>query len=157
MKYLLIKYGKHPFVVNLLLASVVSCIILYVTLEWLDSYTLHNKAVIVPDVRGLQVEKASRFLYSSGLRYNVIDSVFSKNVKPGAIVEILPAVGSKVKTGRIIFITVNAFSSQMAMIPEVKDVSFRQAHAMLKVRGFESIEIEYVSGIYKDLVVGVEL
>ncbi|MDR1939083.1 MAG: PASTA domain-containing protein [Tannerellaceae bacterium] len=157
MKDFLIKWGKHPVVVNLLLAMFASCVVIYITLKWLDAYTLHNKAVIVPDVKGLQVEEAGRLLVNRGLNYSVIDSVFSKNVRPGAIVEVLPSTGSKVKEGRIVFITVNAQSSQMAAIPEVRDLSVRQAYALLKARGFESIETEYISGKFKDLAVGVEL
>jgi len=65
--------------------------------------------------------------------------------------------GSKVKEGRIVFVTVNALTSQMATIPEVEDLSFRQAYAILRARGFEKIEIEYVPGDFKDLALGVEL
>ena len=50
-----------------------------------------------------------------------------------------------------------ALTSQMASIPEVEDLSFRQAYAILRARGFEKIEIEYVSGEFKDLALGVEL
>ena len=42
-------------------------------------------------------------------------------------------------------------------IPEVEDLSFRQAYAILRARGFEKIEIEYVPGDFKDLALGVEL
>jgi len=38
----------------------------------------------------------------------------------------------------------------------VKDLSFRQAQALLQATGFTSVEIEYVPGDYKDLVIGVE-
>lgn len=151
------KLLKNPLVVTLLLAVFVSCTILYATLKWLDSYTRHNEAVIVPDVKGLNIEEAARFFDSNGLRYSVIDSVFSKSVKPGAIVEIMPVTGSKVKEGRIVFITVNAMTSQMAEVPEVEDLSFRQAYALLRARGFEKIETVYVPGVYKDLAIGVEL
>ena len=65
--------------------------------------------------------------------------------------------GSKVKEGRIVFVTVNALTSQMATIPEVEDLSFRQAYAILRARGFEKIEIEYFPGDFKDLALGVEL
>lgn len=157
MKDFLKKVIKNPFVVTILLVIVVSCVILYGTLKWLDSYTRHNEAVIVPDVKGLKVDEAAPFFNSNGLRYSVIDSVFSKSVKPGAIVEVTPAVGSKVKEGRIVFITVNAMTSQMAEIPEVEDLSYRQAYAQLKARGFERIETVYVPGVYKDLAIGVEL
>ena len=103
------------------------------------------------------MQEAAQFFKSNNLRYSVIDSVFSKNVKPGAIVELVPKAGSKVKEGRIVFITVNAETAQMGLIPDVEDLSFRQAYAMLKARGFEQIEIEYVPGDYKALALAVEL
>lgn len=136
---------------------VVSFVVIWGVLKWLDVYTHHNKAVIVPDVKGLPIEEAGAFLQNSGLRYNVIDSVFSKDVAPGAIVEIIPTAGSKVKEGRILFVTINATTSQMAEIPEVEDLSFRQAYAILKSRGFTNIETKYVPGVYRDLALGIEM
>ena len=157
MSNFFVKLIKNPFVINLLLVIVVSCGVVYGVLAWLDSYTRHNKAVVVPDVKGMKLEDAAEFFGNNKLRYNVIDSVFSKDVKPGAIVELVPMAGSKVKEGRIVFVTVNALTSQMATIPEVEDLSFRQAYAILRARGFEKIEIEYVPGDFKDLALGVEL
>lgn len=148
---------KNPFVGNLLLAVVVACGLVYGALRWLDVYTRHGEAVEVPDVKGLKMDEATGVLEQSGLQYNVIDSVFSKDVEPGAIVELVPSAGQKVKEGRIVFITVNALTSQMATIPEVEDLSLRQAYALLKARGFERIDVEYVAGDYKDLAVAVEL
>lgn len=157
MNNFFVKLIKNPYVLNLLLAVVVVCGLIYGSLKWLDKYTRHNEAVVVPDVKGLKVEDAAEFFKNNNLRYNVIDSVFSKEVDPGAIVELVPAAGSKVKEGRIVFITVNALTSQMATIPEVEDLSFRQAYALLRARGFENVEIEYVPGDYKDLAVSVDL
>lgn len=157
MNNFFVKLIKNPYVLNLLLAVVVACGLIYGTLKWLDKYTRHNEAVVVPDVKGLKVEEAAEFFKNSNLRYNVIDSVFSKDVSPGAIVELVPSAGSKVKEGRIVFITVNALTSQMATIPEVEDLSFRQAYALLRARGFENVEIEYVPGDFKDLAVSVDL
>ena len=101
MKDFLVKLIKNPYVLNLLLAVVVACALVFGTLKWLDSYTRHNEAVVVPDVKGLGMEEAAEFFKNSNLRYNVIDSVFSKDVKPGAIVELVPMAGSKVKEGRM--------------------------------------------------------
>lgn len=157
MNNFFVKLIKNPYVLNLLLAVVVACALIYGTLVWLDKYTRHNEAVVVPDVKGLKIEEAAEFFKNNNLRYNVIDSVFSKDVDPGAIVELVPSAGSKVKEGRIVFITVNALTSQMATIPEVEDLSFRQAYALLKARGFEKVEIEYVPGNFKDLAVSVDL
>ncbi len=157
MSSFLVRLVKNPFVGNLLLAVVVACGLVYGALRWLDVYTRHGEAVEVPDVKGLKMDEATGILEQSGLQYNVIDSVFSKDVEPGAIVELVPSAGQKVKEGRIVFITVNALTSQMATIPEVEDLSLRQAYALLKARGFERIDVEYVAGDYKDLAVAVEL
>lgn len=154
MSNFFVKLIKNPFVINLLLVIVVSCGVVYGVLAWLDSYTRHNQAVVVPDVKGMKLEDAAEFFGNNKLRYNVIDSVFSKDVAPGSIVELVPGVGSKVKEGRIVFVTINALTSQMAVIPEVEDLSFRQAYALLRARGFSSVEIEYVPGDYKDLAMG---
>ena len=155
MKNFLVKLLTNAFVVNIAIAIVFVFGVMYATLKWLDVYTKHNQAVVVPDVKGLTVDKAAPFMESSGLRYEIIDSVFSKKVVPGSIVELMPEAGSKVKEGRIVYITVNALTSQMAIVPRVKDLSYRQAYAMLKAAGFKSIEIEYVPGEYKDLVMGI--
>lgn len=157
MKDFLVKLIKNPFILNLLLAIVVTGVLVVGTLKWLDVYTRHNEAVVVPDVKGMTITESAEFFKNNQLRYNVIDSVYSKDVKPGAIVDLKPKAGSKVKEGRIVFVTVNAETSQMATIPEVEDLSFRQAYAILRARGFEQIEIEYVPGEYKDLALAVEL
>ena len=151
-----IKILKHPIVVSILLAVLIIWGLIYGTLVWLDSYTRHNEAVVVPDVKGMTIEEAGRSLDERGLRYNIIDSVFSKDVPPGAIVEVVPAPDSKVKVGRILFVTINANTSQMAIIPEVADLSFRQAYALLRSLGFSHVEVKYVPGDYKDLAMGVE-
>lgn len=151
-----IKIIKNPFVASFLLAITIVFGLIFGTLRWLDSYTRHNEAVVVPDVKGLTIEQAMPFLNEKGIRYNIIDSVFSKDVEPGAIVEIVPNSGSKVKRGRIVFVTINANTSQMAVIPEVEDLSFRQAYALLRSLGFSSVEVKYVPGDYRDLAIGVE-
>ncbi len=157
MNKFLAKLIKKPFVVNLLLMLAVLLLVLFGTMKWLEHYTRHNEAVTVPDVKGLTMEDAASFFENNGLRYHIIDSVFSKDVAPGTIVELTPNVGSKVKEGRIVYVTLNALTSQMEIIPDVEDMSFRQAYALLRARGFDSVEIEYVPGDFKDLAIAVEL
>lgn len=152
-----LKIGKNPFVVSILLVILITWGLIYGTLLWLDSYTRHNQAVVIPDVKGLTIEKAEPLLAEKGIRYNIIDSVFSKDVSPGAIVELVPEPGSKVKEGRIVFVTINAKTSQMAIMPEVQDLSFRQAYALLRSLGFTSVEVKYIPAEYTNLAIGVEM
>ena len=150
------KFIKNPITINVLLIIVVGLLLVYGTLKWLDVYTLHNQAVTVPNVKGLQVKDAELFFNNNNLKYDVVDSVYSKDTPPGAIVEIVPAAGSRVKEGRMVFLTINAFSAQTAIMPNVQDVSYRQALATLNAAGFNNIQIKYIPGQYKDLTIDVE-
>jgi beta-lactam-binding protein with PASTA domain len=134
----------------------VSILLVYGTLKYIDTYTNHNQAVVVPDIRGLQVVDAEPFLEQNLLRYTIIDSVYSKDVAPGAIVELTPEANAKVKKNRIIYITINANTEKTVFLPEVKDFSFREAYARLKSLGFKDVELKYVSGEFRDLTIGVE-
>ena len=150
------KFFKLPVYIHLLAIMVIGCIVVYVVLKGIDSYTNHNQAVKVPDVRGLQIEDAVPFLDENFLAYIIIDSIHTKELPPGAIVELMPEANSKVKKNRIIYITVNAKSEETVPIPEVSDISYRQAYALLKARGFTEVEGKYVSSDFRDLTLGVE-
>jgi len=91
------KLIKDTLVINILLIFTASLALIYGTLKWLDIYTNHNQVVLVPDVKGLKLSDAIPFFESNGLRYNIIDSVYSNTVAPGAIVEMTPGAGSKKK------------------------------------------------------------
>ncbi|MDD6209523.1 MAG: PASTA domain-containing protein [Bacteroidales bacterium] len=140
---------------HILISFVVLFILVCGVLAALHFYTRHDQSIKVPDVKGLDMNEAAPFFDASQLSYEVIDSVFSKSNAPGSIVETIPAPGSKVKQGRKIFVTINAYSTQTGLIPSVADVSFRQVQAMLQGLGFENVQVEYVPGEYRDLVIGI--
>lgn len=140
---------------NLLLLVVVTGLLIWGVMVWLNSYTMHNQAIVVPDVKGLQEEEAGPILRKNKLRYQVVDSVYSRTVEPGAVVEQIPAAESKVKENRIVFLTVNARNSQTVELPDVLEISQRQALASLRSIGFVVDSVEYVPYEYKDLVVNV--
>ncbi|MEG0948590.1 MAG: PASTA domain-containing protein [Bacteroidales bacterium] len=154
-KQVIKSFATNIIVRNILLLVVVTGLLIWGVLYWLDSYTLHNQAILVPDVKGLQEEVAAPILKKSKLRYQVVDSVYSRTVEPGAIVEQIPAAESKVKQNRIVFLTVNAKTSQTVELPDVKEISQRQAVASLRSLGFRVDSVEYVPYEYKDLVVNV--
>jgi len=148
--------ANNIFVRNLALAVIVAVVLVTATLWLLKLYTHHGEAVVVPDVKYLQIDDATPFFKKADLRFEVVDSIHVKNAEPGSIIEMTPTAGSKVKANRIIFITINSFSAKMFTIPEVKDLSQRQALAMLRSTGFENITVQTVSSPYKDLVIGLK-
>ncbi|HCC51093.1 MAG TPA: hypothetical protein DEQ30_02800 [Porphyromonadaceae bacterium] len=68
----------------------------------------------------------------------------------------MPEANAKVKKNRIVSVTVNAKTEETEPIPDIEDISFRQAYALLRARGFMDVEYKYVSGEYRDLTIGVE-
>ena len=152
-----IKFFNNIYVKNILAAILVIILLTFGLFKWLDAYTKHGRAVEVPDVRGLQVTQAAPFFERNSMRYTVVDSVYNDKVAPGSIVETLPHAGTKVKEGRNISITVNAYAPRKLVVPEVKDRSLRQALSMLHAAGFSNVTIEYVSASFKDLVISLDL
>ena len=138
---------------NLAASIVILVVLITAVMLALKSYTRQDQAIEVPNVKGLTVSDAMPLIESAQLTYDVIDSIFDKRGKPGTIKESVPAVGTKVKQGRKMFLTIYAYNTETAVIPSVTDISLRQVTAMLEGLGFESVKHEYVSGAYKDLVV----
>jgi hypothetical protein len=150
------KIFKNAIIKNLLLVILFFAALVVGISLWLNAYTHHGESVEIPDVKAMKLDDAQPLFDARELSYQVIDSTYNKALKPGTIIETLPPVGSKVKKGRTIYIRLNAYSAGMIAVPDVRDVSQRQANAMLKALGFERIETQWVEGVYRDLVVGLE-
>ena len=103
----------------------------------------------------LQAEDAKALLSRYRLRSEVIDSVYVDNIPRGAVVEQIPRENSSVKENRIVFLTINSNLPRKVTVPDVRDMSYRQAVAILEGIGLSQPEIEYVASEYKDLVLDV--
>lgn len=146
--------------VAFVLKRILLAVALFVTMAWitliiLDHYTKHGESVSVPDLRGLYVEEAQSVLKGNDLYALVIDSVYLKDKALGTIVEQIPVENSFVKKNRSIFLIVNKKQVKMIPLPEVSDVSYRQADALLKSLGLKVLSVEYQPSEFKDLVIDV--
>lgn len=101
----------------------------------LDYYTRHGDAVIVPNILNAKPYEAEEKLSALDLRMKIIDTVYIDNIKPGVIVEQLPAANEDVKSGRVIYVTVNASSRPRINMPKLTDCSLNLAKALLKNAG----------------------
>lgn len=140
---------------HVLLALLVVFIISYITLSFIDKYTRHGEAEVVPDLKGRYTEEADILLAAQGLRYEVIDSTYDRTQPFGVIVEQTPLQGSFLKKGRPVYLIINAKSIRQVPLPDVRDVSLRQADAMLKATGLKVGNITYEPSEFKDLVLDV--
>lgn len=148
-------FKTHPIIRTLLLLCIVMVVMVFLLMWCLTLYTRHGEKQIVPNVCGLKVESAAMLLEGKGLRYEVVDSVYSKDVEKGCIVEQDPVAGSMVKEERNIYLIINATLDRMVPLPNVVDISLRQASARLEALGFKIAKVTYKPSEYKDLVLGV--
>ena len=143
--------------INILLAIVVVVIILVSLIAYLKSYTQHGVEVEVSNVRGLAKEDAESVLDQQGLRLVVIDSTYSEKVPFGTIVEQDPMPDSHAKLGRAVYVTVNASGKRQIPMPNLQDMSYRQAETTLRGLGLIVDTIyDYEPSAFRDLILDVK-
>jgi len=140
---------------RILLAFLLIVVLTWGTLLVIDQYTRKGEAIPVPDLRGLYEEEAANLLRTHELYVEVIDSVYDKNKPLGTIIEQIPSAGSSVKKFRSIYLILNKRQLKMIPMPEVNDISFRQADALLRSLGLRVSYVEYRPSEFKDLVIDV--
>lgn len=154
------KFWKESFA-GFVLKRILLAITIFVALAWItllivDQYTRHGEFEVVPDLRGMYVEEAQLLLSNQDLYPQVIDSVYVRNKKLGTIIEQTPVPNSTVKKNRPIYIIINSRQVRKIPVPDVTDVSFRQADAMLKAIGLNVSGVDYKPSEYKDLVIDIK-
>lgn len=137
----------HIILRNSVLALCLGIILYFITNLSLDIYTRHGQKFIVPNMVGQSVTEAETLALEGELQINVIDSLYMPKQKPGAILVQSPKAGMGVKSGRSIFLTINAFRPRTDIIPYVTGYSLRQAKNVLENRGFEIEKLVYRSDI----------
>jgi beta-lactam-binding protein with PASTA domain len=102
----------------------------------LDSYTRHGTEQPTPSFIGLNVQE---LLNKEGVSKDYIivisDYLFSRNSAPGTVLKQDPHVGEMVKKGRKVYVTVASDVPPKVIMPQLQDVSLRQAEIMLKAIG----------------------
>ena len=122
----------------------------------LEHYTHHGEIILVPDVKAQGVSDARYTLNQAGLDAVIADSSYNRNSPPGAVLEQMPAPGSKVKSGHAIYLIINTTSTPTIPMPDIADnSSVREAEARLRSLGFKIGPHELIEG-EKDWVYGVK-
>ncbi len=121
----------------------------------LSIYTKHGVGIPVPDLKGMDYAKAEQLIRQDGLNIIVSDSGYVKTMPANSVLAQNPDYGTKVKEGRVVYVTVNSPSSPTIEIPDIVDnSSYREAEARLKALGFKLQPAKMVAG-EKDWVYGI--
>lgn len=132
---------------NLLIMLVISFLLIIITFKWIESYTRHGEYISVPDIRGMYEQEAGQALAAVGLKYEVLDYKYDKEMVEGGVIEQKPRPGAYVKDGRKVYLTLNSGKIPMRAVPDVADnSSLRAAESRLNAAGFKLGRTVYVDG-----------
>ena len=129
-----------------ILGMIVTVILLMLGVHYgLNFYTHHGEEVAVPNVNHKAYEDAVDILDELGLEAVVVDTSYVRTLPPGCILEQMPKPGAVVKSGRIVYLTINA-TAQPPLPDIIDNSSERNAKARLTAMGFRIGETDYIPG-----------
>jgi len=143
---------SKTFRYNLSGAVILAVVLFFVLQQWLNGFTRHGESISVPDLHGMKKEKMEKLLQETGLSYEIVDSLYENGTAPGTIIDQDPAATSLVKKGRTIYLTINASKPPKVKMPDLLDVSHRQAEAILESFGLKVGKVTYEPDLAKNAV-----
>ena len=139
------KINDNVILRNLVLAVSAVLVLIALSSIMLSVFTRHGQERPVPAFGGMNVEEAMRSARHASVEAVIVDSLYVPAMPGGVVLEQSPSPGAKVKSGRKVFLTINASSQREAVIPYVAGYSLRQAKNNLEVAGFIIDKLVYQS------------
>lgn len=140
------------FVRHFLLSVALTALAITLILGALKWYTHHGESVVVPSLIGLTPDQISQLETTSDIEIIVTDSVFDSKLPRGSVVIQDPIAGSNVKRNRKVYLTTVAVMPEKVAMPNLVDLSLRQASATLETYGLKLGKVTYVPDIAANAV-----
>lgn len=137
---------------HLLLAIGITIAVAIVALIFLNFYTRHGNEVSMPDFIGKDSKTLVKDSLSKDFIVVISESVFDKSSKPGTVLKQNPNPKEMVKKGRKVYLTVASDKPPQVKMPQLQDVSLRQAEIMLKAKGLVLGSVIYKASPYENAV-----
>ena len=144
--------SERPVLKNIVYILLVSLLLVWIISFAMRIYTQHGKTITVPDFTGLSIDKLDDFCTEHKLSYLIIDSIYDFKKPKGSVITQEPYIGAKVKENRTIYLSVVATMPEQISVPDLIDLSLRQASSMLETYGLKLGRIEYTHSEFKNAV-----
>ncbi len=153
---------RHPVLANAAIIVVVAVLGIWIVYFSIAIFTHHGQSRTVPGVENTSYTDAIQTLHDAGLRYEIRDSIYREDIKPGYVIEQFPKRNSVVKPGRKVFLYINAVMPKQVVIDNddrpreyaLSGLSERSALARLEELGFKKVRVVRVLGT-NDMVIRV--
>jgi len=145
-------HDQKKFLKHFLISIGITAVLLWITFYSLSWYTKHSDYIVVPDFRGQvfsDVIKGDRF---SDFKFAVNDSIFDPDKPRGSILSQDPYPGSRVKHNRMVYLTIVSLIPEKTSMPDLKDLTLRQAQSMLESSGLKLGKLIFIKSFDEDAV-----
>lgn len=133
---------EKKFWLNLVIALGSVTLIVFLIFQGFGMYTRHGSSVEVPDVVGMPAEEANKTLLAAGFKVEIVDSLYDlpenlkdKGIDFGDVIMQNPKAHEKVKKGRRFYLMIRTSTPPMVEMPNLVDLSLRQAVSILTAKG----------------------
>ena len=140
---------------HILLAVVVSLVMLVVIMLLMHWFTRHGKEFEMPSFLGQPAQELTQRGREEGFVFGVSDHLYENGKQPGTVLKQDPAPGEMVKRGRKVYLTVAAAEPPTIKMPELHDISLRQAQIILEAQGLVLDRIVEKPSPYENAVLDV--
>lgn len=143
---------SKSFFINAGIAVIIMIIMFFGLVKFLDYYTNHGEEYKLPDFYGMTISEIDSAGFTEFYDFFVIDSLHDKTGRKGSVVIQNPIPGSKVKKGRNVYFTVVAILEEMVIMPDLKDLTLRQAVNILESKSLKTGKLIYQPSFDKNAV-----
>ncbi|PPK94353.1 PASTA domain-containing protein [Nonlabens xylanidelens] len=141
------------FWIQVVIAGLVTVLLCFAYLFWLDWYTNHDQEIKVPNLEKLTLTQVDEQLEQLNLRRKIIDSAsFNPAYAPRTVIEQDPLADKLVKENRQVYIKLNASGYGKVTVPDLIFKTKRQAIPTLEALGFKIGDITYKPNIAENTV-----
>jgi len=135
---------KKRFYIHFGLSILLTVALFFIVLQFIKIYTNHGDTYLLPDFSGKTLEEIENERYDLLYEFIVIDSIFDTQNPKGSVVIQNPPPGSAVKQNRKVYVTLVAYSTEKVEMPDLIDLSLRQAVNSLRSKGLKINQLQYV-------------
>jgi len=143
---------KYPMIGRLLVAFLIFFGLILITLLGIKIYTRHGIELELPDFTGQSYEEVVYNPQYDDYEFFILDSVYNPKRKNGEIIEQKPAAKEFVKSGRKIYLTLAVTEPPLVSMPDLVNLSFRQAESNIKKLGLKMNPPIYKASLYENAV-----
>ena len=150
-------FYSRVFIKQLFLATIIFSLVVLTSIVFLFFYTNQTSRVVVPNLVGLSLNEIDEVINERNLRYEIIDSsFFNQDFDKNTVIEQIPIANKEVKKNRKIYLTTNPSSYGDVILPNIIQLTKRNAVSTLSALELEIGEFIYEDNIGKDMVLDVE-